>query len=153
MLGLALVATIASARSADAQRALERLSSLQGRWHLTEGAIDTDATFETIARGHAVLEKNEGFAATYYLDGDTLMMTLFTSDGVQPRFRSTGLTDGGTAIAFTLVDMTNLAPGGGYINSLALDLSRTDVVTETWGWHDEHGVDSSFDIVLRRAAR
>src|SRR2546421_3305066 len=49
------------------------------------------ATFEAVAHGHAILERNSGFIAVYHPDGvHPLLMTLYTRDGNQPRFRAKG---------------------------------------------------------------
>src|SRR5438067_6706430 len=70
-----------------ARKAFERLKALEGSWVATEGGKETAASFEIVAGGTAVLQR-AGFVAIYYVDGDSVMATLFPDDGNQPRFRA-----------------------------------------------------------------
>ena len=39
---------------------------LVGTWSFTENGQSYDATFEAVAHGHAILERNSGFIAVYH---------------------------------------------------------------------------------------
>ena len=67
-------------------------SRLVGTWSFTENGQSYDTTFEAVAHGHAILERNSGFIAVYHPDGvHSLLMTLYTRDGNQPRLRAKAL--------------------------------------------------------------
>ncbi len=52
---------------------------LVGTWSFTGNGQSYDATFEAVAHGHAILERNSGFIAVYHPDGvHFLLMTLYT---------------------------------------------------------------------------
>src|SRR6266436_3531599 len=62
---------------------------LVGTWTFTENGQSYDATFEAVAHGHAILERNSGFIAVYHPDGvHPLLMTLYTRDRKSTRLNS-----------------------------------------------------------------
>src|SRR5262245_56812174 len=66
-------------------------SRLIGTWRFMEYGQSYDAMFELVAHGHAILERNSGFITVYYPDGvHSLLMTLYTREGNQPRLRTPG---------------------------------------------------------------
>src|SRR2546421_9452098 len=72
-------------------RLCARATTRLARGAFTESGQSYDATFEAVAHGHSILERNSGFIAVYHPDGvHSLLMTLYTRDGNQPRFRAKG---------------------------------------------------------------
>jgi hypothetical protein len=81
---------------------------LVGTWSFTENGQSYDATFETVTHGHAILERNSGFFAVYHPNGvHSLLMTLYTRDGNQPRLRAKGFGENPNSIVFGFKDITN----------------------------------------------
>jgi hypothetical protein len=103
MAGIALVLfALAHAYGADLLNSdFEDLKRrLVGTWSFTENGQPDDATFEAIAHGHAILERNSGFIAVYHPDGvHSMLMTLYTRDGNQPRLRAKGFGENPASIA------------------------------------------------------
>src|SRR5207248_721929 len=86
-------------------------------WVATEGGKETAASFEVVAGGTAVLQR-AGFVAIYYVDGDSVMATIFPDEGNQPRFRAHAVVEpkGKPAVLeFRLVDVTNLGFDAGMV--------------------------------------
>jgi len=89
-------------------------------WSFMENGQSYDATFEAVAHGHAILERNSGFIAVYHPDGvHSLLMTLYTRDGNQPRFRAKGFGENSKQMIFVFQDITNWKKGTEHINGLA----------------------------------
>jgi hypothetical protein len=83
-------------------------SSATSTWSFTENGKSYDATFEAVAHGHAILERNSGFIAVYHPDGvHSLLMTLYTRDGNQPRLRAKGFGENPNQVIFVFQDITN----------------------------------------------
>jgi hypothetical protein len=111
MAGIALVLfTLASIHGAELLNSdFEDLKRrLVGTWSFTENGQSYDATFEAVAHGRAILERNLGFIAVYHPDGvHSILMTLYTRDGNQPLFRAKGFGENPASITFMFQDSTN----------------------------------------------
>src|SRR4051812_34590210 len=77
----------ASPNETSVQSAFSRLQSLSGDWRFVEENQTYVAHFESVADGHTLMERN-AYVGMYALDGDSLLLTLFTKDGNQPRLRA-----------------------------------------------------------------
>ena len=98
-------------------RATRRLA----RGAFTESGQSYDATFEAVAHGHSILERNSGFIAVYHPDGvHSLLITLYTRDGNQPRLRAKGFGENPNSITFVFQDITNWKKGTEHIHGLEL---------------------------------
>jgi hypothetical protein len=85
-----------------------RAGGTTSTWSFTESGQSYEATFEAVAHGHAILERNSGFIAVYHPDGvHSLLMTLYTRDGNQPRLRAKGFGENPASITFVFQDITN----------------------------------------------
>lgn len=154
MTGIALVLfAIASVHGAELLNAdFETLKSkLIGTWSFTENGQSYDATFEAAAHGHAILERNSGFIAVYHADGvHGLLMTLYTRDGNQPRFRAKGFGENPNQIIFVFRDITNWKKGTEHINGLELFFKDRDHLIEKWETLNPDGTKTHFEFKLTR---
>ena len=108
-------------------------SRLVGRWSFTENGTSYEATFEGVAHGHAILERNSAFIAVYHPDGvHSLLMTLYTRDGNQPRLRAKGFGENPNQMIFVFQDITNWKKGTEHINGLELFFKDRDHLIEKW---------------------
>ena len=125
-------------------------SRLVGAWSFTENGQSYDATFEAVAHGHAILERNSGFVAVYHPDGvHSLLMTLYTRDGNQPRLRAKGFGENPASITF-VHDITNWKKGTERINGLELFFKDRDHLSERWETLKPGGTKTHFEFELTR---
>lgn len=108
-------------------------SRLIGTWGFIENGESYDATFEVVAHGHAILERNSGFIAVYHPDRvHGLLVTLYTRDGNQPRLRAQGFGENPNQMIFVFQDITNWKKGTEHINGLELFFKDRDHLIEKW---------------------
>jgi hypothetical protein len=124
---------------------------LVGTWSFTENGQSYDATFEAVAHGHAILERNSGFIAVYHPDGvHSLLMTLYTRDGNQPRLRAKGFGENPASIVFVFQDIANWKKGTEHINGLELFFKDRDRLIEKWETLNPDGMKTRFEFELVR---
>ena len=127
-------------------------SRLVGTWSFTENGQSYDATFEAVAHGYAILERNSGFIAVYHPDGvHSLLMTLYTRDGNQPRFRAKGFGENPASITLVFQDITNWKKGTEHINGLELFFKDRDHLIEKWETLNPDGTKTHFQFELTRS--
>jgi len=123
---------------------------LTGSWSFVEENRAYDATFEEVSHGRALLERNSGFIAVYHPDGDSLLMTLYTRDGNQPRFRTRGFEENPRSIRFIFQDITNWKSGTEHIHGLQIVFKDQDHVVEKWETLQPDGAKARFEFELTR---
>ena len=144
-------AAISHAESADFENFKDRLV---GTWSFIEDNKTYEATFEAVSHGHALLERNSGFIAVYFPNGDHgLLMTLYTRDGNQPQLRAEGFGENPASIRFKFRDITNWKKGTEHINGLEFFFKDHDHVTETWETLKPNGTKERFGFELTRKGR
>jgi len=122
-----------------------------GTWTFTENGQSYDATFEALAHGHAILDRNSGFIAVYYPDGvHSLLMTLYTRDGNQPRLRAKGSSENPNQMIFVFRDITNWKKGTEHISGLELFFKDRDHLIEKWETLKPDGTKGHFEFELTR---
>jgi len=120
-------------------------------WSFTESGQSYDATFEAVAHGHSILERNSGFIAVYHPDGvHSLLITLYTRDGNQPRLRAKGFGENPNSITFVFQDITNWKKGTEHINGLELFFKDRDHLSEKWETLNPDGTKAHFEFELTR---
>jgi hypothetical protein len=121
-------------------------------WSFTENGQSNDATFETVAHGHAILERNSGFIAVYHPDGvHALLMTLYTRDGNQPRLRTKGFGENPNQMIFVFQDITNWKKGTEHINGLELFFKDRGHLIEKWETLKPDGTKTHFEFELTKS--
>jgi hypothetical protein len=124
---------------------------LVGTWSFNEKGQSYDATFEAVAHDHAILERNSGFIAVYYPDGvHSILMTLYTRDGNQPRLLAKGFSENPAMLVFTFKDITGWMKGTEHINGLELFFRDRDHVIEKWENLNPDGTKMYFQFELTR---
>jgi hypothetical protein len=92
--------------------------------------------------------ENNAYVGMYSVDQNSILLTLFTKDGNQPRLRAPAESSGDT-IDFSFVDISNLKPKQGYINGLSIKFIDRNKIVETWSWHQD-GSDYKFSFEMKR---
>ena len=116
-------------------------------WSFTKNGQSYDAMFEAVAHGHAILERNSGFIAVYHPDGvHSLLMTLYTRDGNQPRLRAKGFGENPNQMIFVFQDITNWKKGMEHINGLELFFKDRDHLSEKGETLNPDGTKTHFGI-------
>jgi len=140
-----------SGASKEGNPDFEKLKSrLTGSWNVVEENRAYDATFEEVSHGRALPERNSGFIAVYHPDGGSLLMTLYTRDGNQPRFRARGFEENHRSIRFIFQDITNWKSGTEHINGLQIVFKDQDHVVEKWETRRPDGGKAGFEFELTR---
>jgi hypothetical protein len=154
MTGIALVLfALAAVHGADLLNAdFETLKSrLLGTWSFTENGQSYDATFEIVAHGHAILERNSGYIAVYYPDGvHSLLITLYTREGNQPRLHAKGFGENPAMMVFAFKDITGWVKGTERVNGLELFFKDHDHLIEKWETLQPDGTRTHFEFELTR---
>ena len=147
-----LAATLAmSVQDRSTSVAFERFKEqLTGTWSFVEEGKTYDAAFEAVSHGQALLERNSGFIAVYHCDNTSLLMTLYTRDGNQPRFRARELGQIAKSIKFEFVDITNWKKETEHMNGLEILFKDRDHIVETWEVLQQNGTKSTFAFDLTR---
>ena len=137
-----------------ANAAFENLKNrLVGSWTFLEDGKSYEATFEVVSHGNALLERNSGFIAVYHPDALSVLMTLYTRDGNQPRFRAADNRPLSDSIRFSFLDITNWTSDSEHINALEIVFKDRDHVIEKWETLQPDGTKSSFAFELIRKER
>jgi len=123
---------------------------LIGSWGFIGDGKPYEATFEAVSHGRALLERNSGFIAVYHSDGNSLLMTLYTRDGNQPRLRARGFEENSRSIRLIFQDITNWKSGTEHINGLQIVFKDQDHVTEKWETLQPDGAKVGFEFELTR---
>jgi len=123
LLSLLVLAGAAAANAADAGKstntpnaaaAFERLKTLAGEWDGSNGSMKGHISYELIAAGTALVEREtaEGMPSmmtVYHLDGDRLILTHYCMLGNQPRMVARRYDSASGELAFEFLDGTNLS--------------------------------------------
>jgi len=101
----------------DAKAAFDRLRSLAGEWQAQTDRGKLNVTYEVIAGGSALVERQlpEGMPAmqtVYHLDGSRLLLTHYCMLGNQPRMEARADDPASGELKFEFRDVTNLATPG-----------------------------------------
>jgi hypothetical protein len=126
---------------------------LIGTWTFFEDGKSYDATIEAVSHGQALLERNSGYIAVYHPDEASIVMTLYTRDGNQPRLRATASDQAAQSIKFVFLDITNWKSGTEHINGLEIAFKDRDHIVERWETLQPDGKKSTFSFELTRKRR
>jgi hypothetical protein len=126
----------------DTKAAFARLKTLAGQWEAQTGAGKAQVSYEVIAGGTALVERDSmgdmpAMITVYHLDGDRLMLTHYCMAGNQPRMQAEAYDPSTGEIQFRFLDATNLAPGGGHMHNATFHISGTDRFTSAWDFYQD----------------
>jgi hypothetical protein len=121
--------------------AYARLKTLVGEWEADTGMGKVHVSYELIAGGTSLVEKESGekmpaMLTVYYLDGDRLLLTHYCMAGNQPRMQARAFNAETGEVAFEFLDATNLAPGGGHMHNATFHLADKDHFSSEWEFYE-----------------
>jgi hypothetical protein len=132
----------ATANGADSQAAFSRLKLLVGEWE-TEGSMGkVHVSYELIAGGTALVERDSGdkmspMLTVYYLDGDRLLLTHYCMAGNQPRMLAKHFDTATGELDFQFLDATNLPdPNAGHMRNAKLRVVDDHHYTAEWQFYE-----------------
>ena len=126
----------------DAKAAYARLSSLAGEWEAVTKTGKARVTYELIAGGTALAERETmdqmpPMQTVYHLDGNRLMLTHYCMAGNQPRLQATAFDESTGELGFEFLDVTNLAsPSAGHMRNARLTLVDKNHLRSEWDFYD-----------------
>lgn len=126
----------------QAAEAFARLKTLVGEWQQQgEGGVDR-VTYELVAAGSALLERETSdsrptMLTLYHLDGTRLLLTHYCMAGNQPRMQASRFDPETGELSFEFLDATNLAsPAAGHMHSVNLRLVDDAHLTAKWNFYE-----------------
>jgi hypothetical protein len=126
----------------DAAAAWSKLKSLAGEWD-GEGSMGKfHLSYELIAGGTALVERERSekmpeMLTVYHLDGKRLVMTHYCMAGNQPRMEARSFNPGTGDLQFEFVDATNLAsPNAGHMRSVAIKIIDDRHLSSEWRFYE-----------------
>jgi len=140
LLLLVLITSSASSfpASGEASAAFERLKQLAGEWEgKTPDGTFVQVSYELVSSGTVLMERlgssdEPSMISVYHIDGDSLIMTHYCSEGNQPRMRA-ALPGEANRIKFNFFDGTNLGKSShGHMQSLVVTFEDKDHMRQEW---------------------
>lgn len=121
--------------------AYARLKTLVGEWEANTGMGKAHLSYELIAGGTSLVERESAekmpaMLTVYYLDGDRLLLTHYCMAGNQPRMQARDFNPETGEVAFEFLDATNLAPGGGHMHNAKIQVSDRDHLNTQWEFYE-----------------
>jgi hypothetical protein len=127
-----------AASGADAAAAFARLKTLAGEWEANTDMGKTHLTYEVIANGNAVVERESGekepeMITVYYLDGNRLLLTHYCAAGNQPRMEARTFDAQAGELRFQFLDATNLGnANAGHMHNVNLRFVDNNHLSAEW---------------------
>src|SRR5262245_25040926 len=143
-LALALLMTVSSATGDDgngAAAAFDRLKSLAGEWHTTVNGVPAQLTYELVANGTTLLERESGgnrptMLTLYHRDGDRLLLTHYCMAGNQPRMQARAYDAAAATLAFDFIDGTNMPnAAAGHMHSTTIHFVDAQHIDTEWQYY------------------
>ncbi len=122
----------------DATAAWNKLKSLVGEWEGKGDMGKVYLSYELIAGGTALVErertdKTPEMLTVYHLDGKRLVLTHYCMAGNQPRMEAKSFNPGTGDLAFDFLDATNMpSPASGHMRSVSMKLIDTAHLSSEW---------------------
>jgi hypothetical protein len=128
--------------SIDSTAAYSRLKSLVGEWEADTQMGKSHLSFELIAGGTALVERESGekmpaMMTVYHLDGSRLLLTHYCMAGNQPRMQARAFNPESGELDFRFLDATNLAsPNAGHMHNVKFHLADNNHFTAAWEFYE-----------------
>lgn len=122
----------------DSAAAFARLKALAGEWQADSGKGKVHLTYEVIAAGTSVIERESAgnmpvMITIYHMDGDRLMLEHYCMAGNQPRMEARGFNPETGELRFRFLDATNLAgKDAAHMHNVTLRLTGRDHLSAAW---------------------
>jgi hypothetical protein len=130
-----------SDRPADAAAAFSRLKTLAGEWHADTKEGKVHVSYEVVAGGTSLLERESGdkmpvMLTLFHVDGDRLLLTHYCMAGNQPRMQARRFHPKTGDIEFQFLDGTNLTPGAGHMHNARFQLVDDRHFQAEWQFYE-----------------
>jgi hypothetical protein len=128
--------------SVDAKAAFERLKTLAGEWEGDTPNGKARLTFEVIANGTTIVEREQmakmpDMVTMYHLDGNRLLLTHYCMAGNQPRMQARRFDAKTGELRFDFLDATNLpAETTGHMRAVSMRLVDDHHLTSEWQFYE-----------------
>lgn len=129
-----------SEKTADAA-AFARLKTLAGEWEADTRMGKTYLSYEVIAGGTALVEretaeKMPAMLTVYHMDGGRLLLTHYCMAGNQPRMQAHVYNPESGELEFQFLDATNLSPGAGHMHNARFRFVDRDHLWSEWEFYE-----------------
>lgn len=130
-----------TAETSAGPAAFARLKTLVGEWEANTGMGKVHVSYELIAGGTSLVERESGekmpaMETVYYLDGSRLLLTHYCMAGNQPRMQARGFNAETGEVAFEFLDATNLQPGAGHMHNMKIRVADRDHLDTVWEFYE-----------------
>jgi len=131
-----------SGRAIDAKAAYARLKALAGEWKSDGDNGQERLSYQVIADGTAVVERDTAgqrpeMLTVYHLDGGRLLLTHYCMAGNQPRMQAQRFDPETGELEFQFVDATNLAnPAAGHMHAVRLRFVDNEHLDSVWQFYE-----------------
>jgi hypothetical protein len=126
----------------DGTAAWSKLKTLVGHWEGDGSMGKVSLTYELIAGGTALIErertaKTPEMLTVYHLDGKRLVLTHYCMAGNQPRMEARSFNPGTGDLAFDFLDATNMpSPNAGHMRNVSMKLSDDKHLSSEWRFYE-----------------
>jgi hypothetical protein len=132
---------IKSDRPLDAAAAFSRLKSLAGEWEADTPMGKVRVSYELVAGGTALLERESGekmpvMLTLFHVDGDRLLLTHYCMAGDQPRMQAKRFDAAAGEVEFQFLDATNLTAGAGHMHNATFRLVDDQHFQSEWQFYE-----------------
>lgn len=122
--------------------AYARLKTLVGEWEADTQMGKVHVSYELIAGGTSLVERESGekmpaMLTVYYLDGDRLLLTHYCMAGNQPRMQARAFNPETGEVDFEFLDATNLAPGAGHMHNAKIRVPDREHLSSEWEFYEK----------------
>src|SRR5579859_3157989 len=122
--------------------AFARLKTLVGEWEADTQMGKTHLSYELIAGGTALVERESGekmpaMMTVYHLDGSRLLLTHYCMAGNQPRMQARSYNPETGEVDFQFLDATNLAsPAAGHMHNARIQVADSNHYSDRWEFYE-----------------
>jgi hypothetical protein len=126
----------------DAASSFRRLKALVGEWQADTPMGKQRLTYELIAGGTTLIERETSdkmptMLTVYHLDGDRLILTHYCMAGNQPRMLARPFNAATNELQFKFLDATNLtSPSAGHMRNVTLRFVDDNHLNTAWQFYE-----------------
>lgn len=126
----------------DASAAFARLKTLVGEWTADTPMGKSHVTYQLIAGGTALVERESAekmpeMLTVYHLDGGKLILTHYCMAGNQPRMQAQAFDAGTGEVQFKFLDATNLKDANaGHMHNATIRVVDADHMNSEWQFYE-----------------
>ncbi|HEY7393056.1 MAG TPA: hypothetical protein VH640_31340 [Bryobacteraceae bacterium] len=131
-----------SQNPADARDAYAHLQTLVGEWQADTPMGKAHVTYESIAGGSALVERDTmehmpPMETVFYLDGGRLLLTHYCDLGNQPRLEARAFNPQSLKLDFAFLDATNLAsPAASHMHNASFRFIDANHLSTRWEMYE-----------------